>query len=190
MGPRNAVLLTAGSGVTMTPASPISGVGTIAATGGGGGTVTVGAGAVLGNLGTVSATGTDVALGAGLVRPNGSTVAVINQGTTAVGASVTLSPGDAIHNGFVLNLGTVGTTLDLGPASAAGQEITVAVKQGATPVSVTLGASVVLSQNITGFTVTPTAGVTDLLRFVNFHNTGTTAGVWGLAAINQGFTVP
>ena len=69
MGPRNAVLLTAGSGVTMTPASPISGVGTIAATGGGGGTVTVGAGAVLGNLGTVSATGTDVALGAGLGRP-------------------------------------------------------------------------------------------------------------------------
>jgi hypothetical protein len=85
---------------------------------------------------------------------------------------------------FLVNLGTVNTTINIGVATHAGQEFWVDIKMGPTVSIPTLGTTVTFGTTIPSFTMTPTAAARDRLHF-----TAVSGSVWALDALAQGFTI-
>lgn len=170
-----------GSGLTIT-------AGTIAATAGGGGTVTqIVAGSGL-NGGTITTAGTITAnwnggtvtnLGNGLAI-NSGTIAAQNQGTLTLSGTTTGTVTPAGLTSAIVNVGTAAGTIAVGNGFA-GQALRLEIVQGATAHTVAFDASVHFGADITSFTASVGAGQVDYVQLV-FRGTA-----WDLLAVNHGF---
>lgn len=155
---KRVVRLIAGAGVTLTP-NPITGVGTIVASGGA--SATAGHG----------------------IQINSGTIAVDTRGTIAGGGHITLGVTNGV-NSVLVNGGTVATTIDVAAPLYVGQPLRLDIKQGATTEPVTLGTSIANYINVGAFTSTATAALTDSLQLI-----GANASQWALAGIALGAAI-
>lgn len=199
----------AGDGVSLVPGT--GGSGTVVAGSGiavtGGSTIalgTIAAGDILANSGTVAATPTATAIGAGLTLASGTLSAagataadhgvVLNSGTVQVNNAVTLT-GTAAGtvtiapttgtSDVILNMpASGGTVAATGNASFSRQRMLLEIHQGATAGVLNLGTVFVFTGAVTSFTLTPTANAVDRLEFVSTNGTN-----WVNLAINQNATI-
>jgi hypothetical protein len=115
---------------------------------------------------------------------NAGTIFVSNQATIAATTTATaITPAEGVSD-FLVNLGTVNTTIDIGTATHAGQEFWVDIKMGPTITVPTLGTSVTFGTTYPSFTMTNTAAARDRLHFTSVN-----PSVWALDALAQGFTI-
>lgn len=126
------------------------------------------------NAGTVSAIGNGLTI-------NSGTISADKQGTIAATSTGTIIPVGL--QSCIVNVGTVNTTLAITPGYQ-GQHLRLEIKQGATAHLVALGATFAFSADIPSFTATASANARDLIQAICLNGT-----VWGVAAINKGFTV-
>lgn len=184
-------VVVAGSGIVVTSGSTVS-LGTIAA------------GDILGNSGTVAATPSATAIGAGLTLASGTlsatgataanTGAVLNSGTVQVNnattlagtaaGTVTIAPATGTSD-VILNMpASGGTVTATGNASFSRQRMLLEIHQGATAGVLNLGTVFHFTGAITSFTLTSTAAAIDRLEFISTDGTN-----WVNLAINQNATL-
>lgn len=185
-GPTGVVGATGATGATgptgVTGATgPGGGAGSVGATGPTGPTGPTG---VAGATGVTGATGPTGVLAANSGSAlNSGTIQSDLQGTIAGGGHITYSPTTGVSN-FLINGGTVATTLEIAAPNYIGQHLRAQYKNGATTQAMTLGTSIVTGAGVTGYTSTATANVSDFLQFI-----GANGSQWAIVAIAQGYTI-
>lgn len=181
-GPSGATGPTGPTGVT--GATGPGGAGSVGATGPTGLTGATGPTGVTGVTGPTGATGPTGVLAANSGSAlNSGTIQSDLQGTIAGGGHITYSPTTGVSN-FLINGGTVATTLEIAAPNYIGQHLRAQYKNGATTQAMTLGTTIATGAGVSGYTSTATANVSDFLQFI-----GANGSQWAIVAIAQGYTI-